>query len=675
MSKYKQCFCAPVFLLALMLWALPAAAENVSAETKDSEPPAETVALDDITVKEKKSDTRFSAELAEYGHPVTVVTGDQIREGGFVDLSAAVEALVPGFFSNQRQGRGGWTFNYIHGSDKILWLLDGVRITNPLYNSDWSTTLSLHLIDRIEVLSGGESLFYGTGARGGVINIITKEVTDKTSGEFGTSFGELGFREVYGHATDTFNGHGLMAFGSFDGADGYQVCDDQSYADAQYTDKKHEVGYDRSAVGAKYRRAFDLAGKAVLSAQLQEHQGYFDYPYPIYRNAYNDWEEELGILKWDHDVNKHFSYYLKSHFHTWWGKVTFTNPDGSYAWGYDRSNESVWGYEDYGANLATSTRWGGGQEMIVGFDYQNYWGKEEVMGVPSTDRTQSYGVFASYRPYLPFAPRVKTSLGGRYTTTNEDVEATIWDFSVRTPLVGATYLRGLVGTTFTLPTLMQLYGTDIAGGTVGNPDLEPEESLNTEVGIGGEWKVFRLDVSYFYQDVRDMIAGVTLPSGDASYDNIDGNTKIDGYEVQAGIGPFSGVSLNLSATWVSAEDTDTDQQLERIPEFYGSANLGYRTPAGKYGADLMTRYTGDIYERGLAPFADVEFGDYFVADASAFVRFGRELRHKLTLRVENIFDEEYATQWNRTTNPDGEYFSYSQNGMPRNFIVGYAYTF
>ncbi|MGM0452175.1 MAG: TonB-dependent receptor plug domain-containing protein [Thermodesulfobacteriota bacterium] len=660
------------FFSFILLSSFVAFADDNS--TKNTNAGTETFELDNVTIQAEKDDERFSAELYQYGHPVEVITGEEIEEAGFVDLARAVEVMVPGVFINSRQGRGGWTYSYLHGSDEILWLLDGVPINNPLYGSDWSTTLSINIIDRIEILKGGESVFYGTGARAGVINIITKSVTDETSGEFGAAYGEMDYREVSGHTTDTINKNGFMVFGSYEASDGYQVCDNQAYKDALYTDKKHEVRYDRSTVGGKYRREFDLKGKAVFKAQLRKQQGWFDYPYPQYRTAYNDYEEKIGIINWNHDINKHFSYYLKSYFHTWWGNVTFVDPDGSYSWGFENSNASVWGYEDYGTTITTSTRWGEGHEMIFGLDYRNYWGKEEVMSIPSTDRTHSYAAFASYRPYLFFSPATRLAFSGRYTTTNEDVDVTVWDFSVRTPIIGHTYFRGLVGTSFSLPTLMQLYGDNPSSDTYGNPKLDPEESLNIEAGVGGKWQFAYIDLGYFYQDVEDMILSVTLDNGDSSYKNADGTTQIDGFEIRTGTGVYKGFSLDASATWVNAENKETGKQLERVPEFYGNFNLGYRYLAGKYGADFTTKYIGDVYERGLAPFDDVNYGDYFTADASVFAKFGMQNRHKLTLRMENIFDEEYATRYNRASNDNDEDFLYQQYGLPRNIVLKYSFS-
>ena len=663
-------------LAALILCGVltcPIWADEVSkTETSDG-----TIAIEEMTVKENRTVHRYSQELKEYGHSVEVITGKQIQEAGFVDLTKAIQAMVPGIFTSARQGRGGWTFSYLHGSDDFLWLLDGVRITNPLYASDWSATLSIHQVDRIEVLKGGESIFYGSGARAGAINIITKEVEKEIKGEGGVSYGQMNYREGYGYITDTINDHSFMIFGSYEASDGYQVCDNEAFDNAENTVKDRDVGYDRTVIGGKYRRMFDLAGKAALTIQAQAQEGLFEYPYAQYRYADNDWEENLVILNWDHNVSDKFSYHLKSYFHSWWGEVTFLDLDGGYAWGEDFSNDSVWGYEDIGVNLSTSTIFGAGHELITGIDYQNYWGKEEVVDVPRTDRTQAYAGFASFRPYLSFFPEAKLAFGVRYTTTNEDMDSTIYDVSFRAPIGNAYYVRGTLGTSFTLPTLLQLYGTKRSGGTIGNPDLEPETSTNLDIGVGGQWGSFRAEIGYYYQDVDDMITSSTLTSGpnagSSSYINADGKTEIDGFEVLMGIGPFNGVTLNLSANWVNAEDKETGEQLERIAEFYTTANLAYRHQGGRFGGDLMTRYTGDVFERGLGSFDDVNYGGFFVADASVFYSFGSKNQQKVTLRVENIFDKDYATRYNRVTTPSE--FLYYQHGLPRNVVVGYTYSF
>ena len=650
----------------------------VMAQEAQTEQPAEEE-LDDVIVRDQKpaqgiAGNSFSAQsLEEVGHNVKIITGEELEAAGFVDLSNALSALVPGLYYANNQGRGGYNKVRIHGTDEILWLLDGIKVgaIHASYNVNWSYSLSVHMIDRIEVLQGGESLFYGTGARGGVINIITKDITEEASGQFGTAFGNDNYREVYGHVTQTFDGHGLMAFASQEAYDGYQVIDDQTYADLGNDYQDRNIGYDRFTGGVKYRKEFDLAGTSVLNAQYRRHTGYFDYPNAHQRTTRFDWNQDVSSLKWDHDVNSNFSYNVTAYLHRWWADITQQNVDGSYFLNYDPVE-----CDDAGVNLMTSTRWGKGHEVVAGLDYRNYWGSFEWFYGHDYDRVSNYAAFASYRPYLSFLPDTKLAMSGRYTMTSDDADSFVWDVSVRTPITKHTSVRGSVRTDFSLPTLEQLSGDYVWGSSVfiANPDLEPEESLNIQFGIGGRWKFFNCYVGYFRNEVENLIQsdliGITGTTYTYTYKNVEGETEINGLEVSGGIGPFNGFSVDVNACWTDAEDGDTGEQLEQIPEFNANINLKYRHDTGRFGVDLMTRYTGDIYERGLGNFDDVNYGDYFVTDASAFVAFGQDKQHRVTLRVENIFDEEFANGYGVSSG-----VLYKRNGLPRNLVVGYSYTF
>lgn len=630
----------------------------------------EVTQLGDIIVRAVEIEDRLSVELEEFGHPVVIITGEELKETGFVELQTALEALIPGYFSVARAGRGSYSLPSLHGSNEILWLLDGVRMNNRLYGGGYLNTISIHHIDRVEVLKSGESLFYGTEATAGVINIITKGVTDKLSGEAGTSYGGKNYMETFGYITGTSDGHGFMVFASTEGWDGYMTSDSQAYANALNTNEKSPTGYDRKTIGLKYRKDFNLRGKAGLRFQVLRQSGSFDYGYPTYKVVFSNWEENIAILKWDHDVSDNFSYYIKSHLHTWWSEATFMYLDGTYL-----SDASPWGYDEYGINIMTSSRWGNGNEILTGVEFQNYWGKDEfAMANFRGEAENVVGIFASLRPHLPFSPKSKFSMGGRYEKT-DGTDCFIWDVSLKTPIMERYYFRGVVNTSFTLPNVQQLYGNNPLRNRYGNPDLDPEESLNAEIGIGGEWKHLSWDMGYFYRNVEDLISTVSLSDGSSTYMNTEGKTKIDGFEISAGIGPFGSWAFKTSATWVDAKDNDTDVQLEENPEFYAKFNISYRPANKSYGMDIMTRYTGDIYERGLSNFDDVKYGSYFLVDVSAFKYFGKTGRHKVFLKIENILDEEYETRWYASTNAEGLSYLYHYDGLPRNLVAGYKFTF
>jgi vitamin B12 transporter len=653
--------------------------DEKAKEEVQKESTGQVVLSDEIVVKERKLEESIAAEsisgptLEKFGHNVKIITGEELEAAGFVDLSDALAVILPGIQYSNNQGRGGYNRVRIHGTDTILWLLDGVKVgaIHGSYNVNWSYTLSVHMIDRIEVLEGGEGLFFGTGARGGVINIITKNITEEASGQFGMASGNDKYREVYGHVTETFDGHGLMAFSSQESYEGYQVMDDQTYTDLGNDYRDRFIGYDRTTVGIKYRKEFDLAGTSVLNAQYRRHTGYFDYPNPNQRVSRFDWNQEVSSLKWDHDINNNFSYNLTTYYHRWWADITLQNIDGSYFTNYDPVE-----CDDFGANLRTSTRWGEGHEIVAGLDYRNYWGSFDWYYGHDYDRVSNYAVFGSYRPYLSFSPDTNLAFSGRYTMTSDDANSFVWDVSAKTPITKNGYVRASVRTGFELPTLGQLSGDAVWGSSVylGNPDLEPEESLNIQGGLGGKWKYFNCYVGYFRNEVENLIQNELIDiTGDTytyTYKNVGGETEIDGVEAAFGIGTFYGFSIDGNACWTNAEDGDTGEQLEQIAEFNSTINLKYRHETGRFGTNLTTQYTGDIYERGLGTFDDVNYGDYFVTDVSAFVALGKEMTHKITLRIENIFDEDYANGYAVSSG-----VLFKRYGLERNVIVGYTYTF
>ncbi len=368
-SGVKRC---NVVILALLLGGV------VTAQAEDSGKVADGVfQTDEMTVVGRRIEERLSSELAQYGHSVEIIEGKTLEQGGFVDLQSALGALVPGLFLTVASGRGDYSTAKLHGSDDILWMLDGVRLNNRLYGGSYIDRISIKMIDRIEVLKGGEGLFYGTGAQSGVINIITKKVSEKPSGQIGASCGTHHYRDVYGDVSSTAHGHGVMAFGSYDGWKGYAPFDDWAYTRAGNPNRP-DRGYDRGMFGGKYEYRFDELGEgATFKFHIQRNIGSFDYARINELMASNDRTEDIQFIKWDHDITENFSYYIKAFNHRWWTDYTRQRLDGSYIY-----NDSEWGYEDRGINVMGSWQFIENHEIIFGYDYQNYWAKDEVWNIP-----------------------------------------------------------------------------------------------------------------------------------------------------------------------------------------------------------------------------------------------------------------------------------------------------
>jgi vitamin B12 transporter len=379
--------------------------------------------LEDVTVTGRKIEERLSAELAAFGHKVELVTAEEIKTGGYTDVNQILESLVPGLYVVSKSGRGDYMRMSLNGGDnkRVIFLIDGVRVNNRLYGRGYLDTLSVQMIDRIEILKNGEGLFYGTDGTSGAINIITKSITRENHGSFGIGYGSYDATEAHGMVSDTIDKNGFMVYGSYEGWDGYLPFRDEDYDRIDGAARK-DRGYIRNNLMAKYERNMDLGHGAVLKASILRTDVEADFMRVDEDKALNDRTEYVGTVKWDHDISKEFSYYVKAYYHEWWTDYTRQELDGTFVY-----NEALWGYEDFGLNVMGSWFPYGENEILFGMDYQNYWGKDEVVIIES-EHEEIWAGFLALRPRFAALPDLKTSLGGRYNETGGN-EKFVWNAS------------------------------------------------------------------------------------------------------------------------------------------------------------------------------------------------------------------------------------------------------
>ncbi len=108
------------------------------------------------------------------------------------------------------------------GQNRVLVLLDGVPLNNAYTGAVNWTALPLSEVDRIEVARGPFSSLWGGNAMGGVVNVITRPVSQKTV-EVGAQYGTYGTANYSARAGGRFRERLGLSFG-FDGlrTDGYR---------------------------------------------------------------------------------------------------------------------------------------------------------------------------------------------------------------------------------------------------------------------------------------------------------------------------------------------------------------------------------------------------------------------------------------------------------------------
>lgn len=660
-----------VLKMSLKSWLIAGAcAASIPALAHAEADPAPTV--DQVVITAKSLEETLPQELSRYGSDVAIVTAAQIKDAGFVDTVQALQTLTPGLYIAPSAGPFSYVDLSLQGSrtQDVLWTVDGVRINNRLYNSTTPVdTLPASMIERIEVLKGGQGLFYGTQASAGVINVVTRAFSDTTSGEVTIGGGENKTVHADGYVRGAFGRHKYVAYASKDESDGFAQYD---VFQPSATDRKR--GYDVVTLGAKY--GFDFTEDLRLQANWQHTDARLDNLSPrLVRKSYNDRDEDILSARLDYTPDGPAQFFLKGYLHDW--DTTYENvqngvagpvvvyPAGTY-----------WGYRDYGASALVKLNLNKGFEYELGYDFQNFKGRDEVLLIDGKTE-QVHALIAQVRTTPDLIQNALFTAGVRYNH-GQGSDTTVWTVSGRYDVSPSLYVEGVGGTSFLLPDAEQLFAID-PDSTHGNPDLKAERSKNLNLAAGGvlgeavSWKLtgFARRIDNLISDVYD---NPTYPEG--LYVNVAGQVRVSGAEAVVQARLSDAFSVNASYTHTKSRTQGSDLQRDRTPTDFAKASLDF-SPTGKsYGADLSATWTGDVWQT-VSGFGRLNYGDVVVVDLAGHVFLDGEARHhRLGLRLQNLFDKDYAARLGSAPK-DGSTsrFLYRNLGVPRTASVRYSYAF
>jgi|GEM_PF-1254912 len=685
-----------VLFLAVCLWSpIPVWAQ---VETADSSKDL-NVELPQITVEGRQLEEKLSTELAEYGHKVQIITGDALKESGYVTVLEALTDLVPGLYVRSTSRAHNRLTMRLQGSSQFLILLDGVRLNNRLMSGSTTGNISIddavgvHMVERIEVLSGGEALFYGTDATAGVINIVTKKPTEETSGQINVKYGSHDSKDIGVILSGSLGKNKFLAHARLEDYDGYQLFDTAVYNSNGSTGVRAPrglaYGMKRDNFGLKYSREFGSEGDKILEASFIRNTKKSNTPSPASPLYYYEGTEYINYAKWSHDVTKNYSYFLKFYHHHWWTKWT-SQTKAQVANGTYGNVKDLYGFQDWGIHLLNSYRFNQGSELLFGMEYQNYWGKDAVMELPALPRQEVTAGYFSFRPHLPFWPEWKTSFGMRYNYMHSEQNSINWNASSRMPFFDDTvYLAANTGTTFRLPTAYELYQDPDAshGGYIaGNPDLKPQKSFYATVSLGGKWQYGGLEATGFYEETNNRIRTVagTGPLGGSMYQNISGDTLTRGFTLSGNVKPGKGLTISGSYTRQTEKNNGAAVERQTWPKEYGNISVAWdgRIMDWDTGVRMSNNYTGKQYFRGNQG-GEHKYGDYWTTNLSWYVKPTKSTT--VSLKINNLFDVKEAYSMARLLPAAGSelaskvesdgYYYYDQRMSPLTASLSLTYQF
>ncbi len=284
--------------LALLSAVSTAAVANTSTTATNS-----THALATLVV----SAAGYEQKITDAPASISVINKEELEKKPYMTLLDAVRELegVDIGETNDKTGQGSISMRGM-GGDYTLVLVDGKRQNNhgDIYPNSFGGNQFNHIppldaIERIEVIRGPASTLYGADAMGGVINIITKKVTDQWSGsvthsrtfEENDDFGEDQTIDFNLMGPLIQNKLGLSVRGSLYERDESNPQYD-SVTDPNGVVHNRSLGFggggrtvnnDNMALGA--RLTWNIANNQTLSAEVDTS-----------RQEYNNDEAQLGTL-------------------------------------------------------------------------------------------------------------------------------------------------------------------------------------------------------------------------------------------------------------------------------------------------------------------------------------------------------------------------------------------
>ncbi len=248
----------------IMLWvalvsccaAWAGAADSTSSAVKAEK-------LEEVIIEGRRIEERLSSaavDAAKFGSQVQLISSAEIDTGGFTNFAELANGLIRGANVGYSPDEGEFTIRIDGGSDRdTLLLLDGVPTFDrgtPLEDIWGATSIDPRMIKTVEILRGGQSLYYGGNGGLGVVSVKYKEPAGDQRGEFGVYYGSFKTREVYGNLTYPLSDDGsqsILFYGRAYNTESNELFDKSAYTDVVLDlGGRHPFPYSYNSVGAKY---------------------------------------------------------------------------------------------------------------------------------------------------------------------------------------------------------------------------------------------------------------------------------------------------------------------------------------------------------------------------------------------------------------------------------------
>jgi len=544
--------------------------------------------------------------LSDTPASVTVITAAEMRRQGIVTLTQALQT-VPGLNVVVSGGPGTQSSVFVEGtnSEDVLVLRDGVPINDPsIANGAFNFgNAGIGDLAQIVVVRGPMSGLYGSGAIGGVIDLISK----RGNGTPELSYNIAGGFPGQGGASATLSGQ----TGKFDYAVTGSVIEQAGFDAtarrlAVYAGIREPFRYKLGAINLGYTPADGTRVSLIIRAR-QDGTTYPNLGYPIFDDPYeNSYDSNVFIRFGAKSVllDRHLvTEFTLAHIGDDRRYLTLLDPAdpngfaGDSGYRGDRISiqwNNILHLPDFGPVRAAS--------LVAGFELnrdsavqnlnESFFGFPYLASVSASQTTTAFhlGVQGTVLRNLSLQAALRDDAVSGYGNVITGRAGAVLAIPALT-----TRIKASIGSGFLAPSLYDLYGID-SFGYVGNPNLRPERSIGYQAGFEtmlpafGHADAITVHANYFHDAITDLFVFAYLPNGMSTEQNL---AKADIHGIQAGLdfAPAPWLTAHLNYSYTIARDPATARELLRRPENAGSLTLDIR-PVPRFSIDPQIRYIG-----------------------------------------------------------------------------------
>ena len=601
----------------------------------------------------------------------TVIEGERLRNS-FISLPKVLEQEV-GVQIRSTGGEGSLSTVTLRGAsnEQVIIYLDGVALNDASGGPVDLSLVPVNSIERIEIYRGSTPLELGTPSIGGAVNIVTRQPDKINNSQISASIGSFHTYKLSGTSALSFEKDDVLLSASYlqskndfsfvnDNGTQFNPADDRTEKRnndgvkhlSMLTNWKHKISarYDTEVRLDAFNREKEIPS-VTNSPDVQTSLDTQQFNFLGQFNAHDIWGKNVNLNL------KLFATHIDEVFDDSLAQVGFFNQ-------HTESITNKIGTQLYAEINQQQSQW----KLLTALSKETYDSESSQALVESGTNTrdrlelsaEKISYFDQQRLIINFILRYQlvfdeiSSVTNNFGTVTPGFQTT---YKLPSPQLGAkyrfdnrTYATANIGIYNRAPSFFELFGGE--GLLLGNPDLEQETSLNTDMGVTYNWyKPYHwlhdaeLYAGIFYNRVENLIVRIYNGQGIGVPENIS-DAVIQGFESTIKVFPTKHQTVNANISLIDSVNKTA------VSSFNGKALPGY------YQQSFSVRYAYSLNRWVYSAEANIKRNMYY--DRSNLLK-GDDVNllnlavrryfenSNIDLRINNILDENIQYFRNRPT--------------------------